>query len=119
MTLQDEETERLFSYGTLQTASVQLAIFGRTLNGRTDTLIGYRVIMTATEDQDFINKTGAVHHRNLQSTAVESDIVDGTVLTLTPKELEQADSYEPTDYERVLVQLKSGVEAWVYINNHP
>lgn len=119
MTLQDEETERLFSYGTLQTAPVQLAIFGRALNGTTDTLIGYQVIMTATEDQDFINKTGALHHRNLQFTGLESDIVEGSVLTLTPKELEQADSYEPTDYERLLVQLKSGLAAWVYINNHP
>ena len=118
MTLQNEESERLFSYGTLQTESVQLAIFGRTLKGSRDTLTNYRVIMSATEDQDFINKTGAVYHRNLQFTGVASDIVEGTVLTITPKELEQADSYEPSDYERLLVQLSSGLKAWVYINSH-
>ena len=118
MTLQDEETENLFSYGTLQTESVQLAIFGRTLLSTPDTLVGYRVIMSATADQDFVKKTGAVHHRNLQFTDIESDTVEGTVLTITPKELQQVDTYEPTDYQRVLVQLKSGLNAWVYINSH-
>jgi hypothetical protein len=117
MTLQHEETENLFSYGTLQTESVQLAIFGRTLAGTPDTLAGYRVIMSATADQDFVNKTGAVYHRNLQFTGVESDIVEGTVLTITPKELQQADTYEPTDYERVSVKLKSGSNAWVYLKS--
>jgi gamma-glutamylcyclotransferase (GGCT)/AIG2-like uncharacterized protein YtfP len=117
MPLQNEETERLFSYGTLQTAPVQLAIFCRTLKGTRDTLSNYRVIMSATKDKDFITKTGAVHHRNLQFTGVESDIVEGTVLTITPKELEQADSYEPIDYERVLIELTSGLEAWVYMNS--
>ena len=116
MTLQNEETERLFSYGTLQTEPVQIAIFGRTLEGTTGTLLRYRVIMSATEDQEFAKKNGAVH-RNLQFTGVESDIVAGTVLTITPKDLEQADSYEPTDYQRVLVQLKSGNKAWVYLNS--
>ena len=119
MTLHDEETENLFSYGTLQNDSVQLAIFGRTLVGTPDTLIGYRVIMSATADQDFVRKTGAVHHRNLQFTGIESDIAEGTVLTITPKELQQADTYEPTDYERLLVQLKSGSKAWVYLNRQP
>jgi hypothetical protein len=102
---------------TLQNESVQLAIFARTLAGTPDTLVGYRVIMSATEDQDFIEKSGAVHHRNLQFTSIESDIVEGTVLTITPKELEQADAYEPNDYERVLVQLNSGLKAWVYIHS--
>ncbi len=116
MTLQDEESENLFSYGTLQNESIQLAIFGRTLAGTPDTLVGYRVIMSATEDQDFVEKSGAVRHRNLEFTGVLSDIVEGTVLTITPKELQQADAYEPNDYERVLVQLNSGSKAWVYLN---
>jgi len=119
MTVQNEETENLFSYGTLQTEAVQLAIFRRTLDGTPDALPGYRVTMTATGDQEFIKKTGALHHRNLQFTGVASDIVEGTVFIITRKELEEADTYEPTDYERVLVQLNSGLKAWVYINSHP
>ena len=115
MPLQDEATEKLFSYGTLQTESVQLAIFNHSLEGTPDTLVGYRVIMSATADQDFIKKSGAVHHRNLQFTGAPSDIVEGTVLTVTPKELDQADTYEPTDYERISVKLNSGTDAWVYL----
>jgi gamma-glutamylcyclotransferase (GGCT)/AIG2-like uncharacterized protein YtfP len=119
MTLQHDQTERLFSYGTLQTEPVQLAIFGRIVEGKKDALPGYRVIMSATADQDFIKKTAAVHHRNLQFTGNESDIVEGIVLTITKIELDQADTYEPTDYERLPVQLKSGSKAWVYINRKP
>lgn len=119
MTLQDEATENLFSYGTLQTEAAQLAIFGRTLKGTPDTLVGYRVIMSATADEDFIKKTGAVQHRNLQFTGVRSDTVEGTVLTVTPKELDQADTYEPTDYERISVKLNSGLDAWVYLKRRP
>ena len=119
MNLQDPETENLFSYGTLQTESVQIAIFGRTLRGTPDTLVGYRVIMSATADQDFVKKSRALHHRNLQFTGVAADVVEGTVLTVTPKELDQADTYEPTDYERVSVKLNSGLDAWVYLNRQP
>ena len=118
MTLQDEEPERLFSYGTLQSEPVQIAIFGRALEGTPDTLLRYQVTMSATEDQEFAKKNGAVH-RNLQFTGNESDIVQGTVLTITRKELQQADGYEPADYQRVLVQLKSGNKAWVYLNRRP
>ncbi len=116
MTVQNEKIEQLFSYGTLQTEPVQLAVFRRPLKGTPDTLPGYKVVMTATEDQEFIKKTGAVQHRSLQFTGIASDIVEGTVLTVTPEELDQSDTYEPADYERVRVKLKSGSDAWVYRN---
>ena len=119
MPCQDERTEKLFSYGTLQTEAVQLAIFGRGLEGKPDMLIEYRVMMSATTDQDFVKKTGAVHHRNLQFTGVASDIVEGTVLTVTRKELDLADTYEPIDYERISVKLNSGSDAWVYLKCQP
>jgi gamma-glutamylcyclotransferase (GGCT)/AIG2-like uncharacterized protein YtfP len=115
MSVEDNQTENLFSYGTLQTETVQLAVFDRTFNGKADALIGYTVTMTATGDQEFVIKTGAVHHRNLQFTGVPSDTVEGTVLTVTRRELQQADAYEPSDYERVRVHLKSGSNAWVYL----
>ena len=116
MTRPHEEIEHLFSYGTLQNEQVQLNIFGRILKGTPDTLLGHRMIMSATVDEEFVRKTGAVHHRNLQLTGIDSDTVEGTVLIVTPNELEQADTYEPTDYRRMLVQLKSGLTAWVYVS---
>jgi hypothetical protein len=116
MSLEEKETENLFSYGTLQTETVQLATFGRRLEGKPDILVGYSPTMIQIEDQNFVAISGSAHHRNLQFTGISSDLVEGTVFTVTRKELEQADAYEPTDYKRVLVQLRSGMNAWVYVN---
>ena len=59
------ETERLFSYGTLQTLSVQLSAFGRKLTGSPDTLAGYRLRMIQIMDQEFVATSGAEYHRTL------------------------------------------------------
>ena len=100
-------TEKLFSYGTLQIEAVQLATFGRRLQGQPDTLVGYRLTTI---------RSGSADHRNLQFTGKASDYVEGMVFDVTRKELEQADAYEPDGYERVSVKLKSGQDAWVYLN---
>ena len=110
------ETERLFSYGTLQTESVQLSTFGRRLDGSPDALLGYRLRMIKIEDQDFVVMSGAEYHRTLEFTGNASDFVEGTVFSVTQQELEQADAYEPDGYKRVRVTLRSGTEAWVYLN---
>lgn len=116
MSLDENTTERLFAYGTLQQEAVQLATFGRMLKGKPDALVGYRLTTIPIEDQDFVAGSGAPHHRNLQFTGNASDLVEGTVFTVHKKELHQADAYEPNDYKRVVVQLRSGIDAWVYLN---
>ena len=108
--------ERLFSYGTLQTESVQLSTFGRKLDGSPDALVGYRLRMIMIADQDFVATSGAEYHRNLEFTGSASDLVEGTVFSVTQQELEQADAYEPDGYKRVQVKLQSGTEAWVYFD---
>ena len=113
----DQQTEYLFSYGTLQSETVQQETFGRTLEGRSDVLVGYRLVMIEIADEDFVAASGTAHHRNLRFTGLSSDFVKGTVLSMTDQELGLADSYEPTGYERVQVQLRSGTTAWVYVNN--
>jgi hypothetical protein len=114
----EQQTERLFSYGTLQSGAVQLATFGRSLHGRPDALVAYSIVTIEIEDQDFVAASGTAYHRNLRFTGVPTDIVEGTVLSLTSYELELADSYEPAGYERIEVQLRSGSMAWVYINSN-
>lgn len=114
----ERQTASLFSYGTLQSKSVQLAIFGRRLDGQPDALVGYSIVMIEIEDQDLFVTSGTPHHRNLRFTGVQSDIVEGTHLSLTKSELDLADSYEPSNYERIQVQLRSGAKAWVYINRN-
>lgn len=112
-----EETERLFTYGTLQAESVQLSTFGRKLKGTADALPGYRLQMIQITDQDFVATSGAEYHRNLEFTGSASDLVDGTVFSITRQQLEQADNYEPDGYKRVRVKLRSGTDAWVYVSN--
>ena len=109
-------TENLFSYGTLRHEDVQLATFGRRLAGRSDALVGYALKVIQVRDRSFAAKNGA-HQRTLQFTGSASDVVEGLALALTRQELEQADEYEPDDYERVRVQLRSGLPAWVYLQS--
>ncbi|HKY44784.1 MAG TPA: gamma-glutamylcyclotransferase family protein [Pyrinomonadaceae bacterium] len=108
--------ENLFTYGTLQIEEVQLATFGRRLEGHADALPGYALKTIEIQDQDFVAKSGTAIHRNLQFTGDSSDFVEGTVYSVTQQELEQTDAYEPDGYKRVLVQLRSGAKAWVYLN---
>ena len=109
-------TENLFTYGTLQQEEVQLATFARRLEGHADALPEYTLKMIEVNDHDFVIKSGTAIHRNLQFTGDASDFVEGTVYSVTQQELEQADAYEPDGYKRVLVQLRSGANAWVYVN---
>ena len=106
--------ELLFSYGTLQREDVQLANFGRRLDGEPDTLIGYRVITTQVRDKNFAAANGATQ-RTVEFTGSASDKVNGTVFAVSGTELEHSDSYEPTCYERVRIKLDSGIAAWVYL----
>lgn len=115
MDVMDQPSEYLFSYGTLQLEEVQLATFGRKLEGSADALPGYRLVMIKMTDEDFVAGSGTADHRSLQYTGNSSDFVEGTALKITQEELEQADAYEPEGYERVEAHLKSGADAWVYI----
>lgn len=111
----DKDSELLFAYGTLQTEPVQLSIFGRRLDGTEDALVGYRLKIIKIDDQDFVATSGTADHRNLEFTGDPSDSVAGTVFRISQAELEQSDAYEPDGYKRVLAQLRSGLNAWVYL----
>ena len=115
MDLEGKEFERLFAYGTLQTEAVQLSLFGRRLDGRADALVEYCLKMVRIEDQEFVKASGTADHRNLEFSGDPNDSVEGTVFAVTRSELELTDAYEPAGYKRTLVQLRSGVNAWVYL----
>jgi hypothetical protein len=105
----------LFSYGTLQQEEVQLATFGRRLEGRTDALPGYATSLLEIKDADVIATSGKTHRLLALPTANAADEVAGVVFKITPEELAAADTYEVSDYKRVAVRLKSGLEAFVYV----
>jgi Gamma-glutamyl cyclotransferase, AIG2-like len=110
-----QATESLFAYGTLQREEVQLANFGRKLEGVMDSLVGYRLVMVTIEDEEFVSTSGGSEHRNLEFTGSSVDVVEGMVFKLTPEELRQADAYEPEGYARVAARSRGGSDVWVYV----
>jgi gamma-glutamylcyclotransferase (GGCT)/AIG2-like uncharacterized protein YtfP len=105
----------LFSYGTLQHKNVQMAHFGRELRGRHDSIPGYRQGLLEITDPDVIATSGKTHHPIVEPSPNPADEVAGTVFEITAQELVAADKYEVADYKRVSVDLKSGLQAWVYV----
>jgi hypothetical protein len=113
----DEATVWLFSYGTLRQRDVQLALFGRGLDGRADVLPGYSVSPLQITDPDVIATSGTALHTIAHETGDPLDEVPGTVFRITEAELAAADAYEVADCKRVIVRLGSGIDAFVYVNS--
>jgi gamma-glutamylcyclotransferase (GGCT)/AIG2-like uncharacterized protein YtfP len=116
MTRDNQHTEHLFSYGTLQLEQVQRETFGRLLEGHADAMTGYAQTMVKIEDPQVVATSGKTHHPIVAYTGNPSDTVAGTVFAITPEELRHADEYEVDAYRRDRVKLASGLSAWVYVN---
>lgn len=108
-------TVRLFSYGTLQLRPVQIANFGRELDGLPDALLGWTLDMVEITDKEVLAESGEKFHPILTPSIDPADRIEGTVFAITPDELVAADTYEVADYKRVEVDLASGTRAWVYV----
>lgn len=106
--------EHLFSYGTLQLDTVQRALFGRTLEGRPDRLIGYRVAALAMRDPAAVAASGVEQHFTLVPDPA-APALDGMLYALTTEEIAAADRYEGADYVRVAATFASGASGWVYV----
>ena len=104
----------LFSYGTLRLPAVQLATFGRLVDGRDDAVPGHRLTWVTITDPHVVATSGSDRHPIMVESAEPDDAVEGRVLEITAAELAAADEYEVDDYARVLVRLRSGAQAWVY-----
>lgn len=107
----------LFSYGTLQDESVQREVFGRTLTGRRATLLGFEEATTQISDPDFVVKSGKSQHAILRCSSDSDARVEGMVFEVSQDELEYTDRYEPIEYTRVLAEIASGGQAWVYVDS--
>lgn len=105
----------LFSYGTLQQAEVQLATFGRLLEGAPDSLVGFRWAMLEMSDPQVIATSGRTHHPIATFSGDPTHRVEGVVFEVSDEELRQADRYETNPaYRRFDTTLASGRQAWVY-----
>ncbi|MDG3009661.1 gamma-glutamylcyclotransferase [Rhodococcus sp. D2-41] len=107
-------TELLFSYGTLQLPEVQLATFGRHLDGRPAAIAGYSSSELVITDLEVIARSGSDRHPVLRPAAPDARIA-GTVYEISATDLAAADDYEVDDYVRVTVRLDTGEQAWVYV----
>ena len=104
----------LFSYGTLQDEALQQRLFGRSLAGTPDTLLGFRMDWLEERDPGAVAASGVVRHPVVHETGNTHDRIPGTLLRLNDAELARADEYEADDYRRVRVTLASGAQAWLY-----
>jgi hypothetical protein len=105
----------LFSYGTLQQENVQLSSFGRRLDGAPDAMPGWRRGEIEITDPEVLRTSGRRFHPIVEPSADPADEVAGMVFRITEAELAAADAYEVSDYKRIQVRLRSGLEAWVYV----
>jgi gamma-glutamylcyclotransferase (GGCT)/AIG2-like uncharacterized protein YtfP len=107
----------LFSYGTLQQDDVQLATFGRLLQGERDELPGFEPSLVRIEDPQLAATMGRTHHANVTFNGRSDSCVSGTVFEITNAELAAADRYEQTAaYKRIAAVLASGKQAWLYVD---
>lgn len=110
-----EATIPLFSYGTLQQDEVQLANYGRVIDGEPDALRGYELAPLLIADPRVVAVSGKAVHMIARPNHDPTARVIGTLLYLTEAELEASDAYEDRSYDRVEVRLESGRVAFVYV----
>jgi hypothetical protein len=105
----------VFSYGTLQQEEVQVATFGRRLQGGPDELPGFEHSSVPISDPAVILASGRTHHANALFTGREGSRLGGMAFEITDAELALADRYEQrAAYVRIAVVLASGRRAWAY-----
>lgn len=94
---------------------MQLATFGRALQGEKDDLAGYERSLVRIKDSEVLAPPGQMCHANVVFNGRNDSRVSGTVYEIADAELAAADQYEAdAEYKRTLIVLASGKEAWVY-----
>jgi gamma-glutamylcyclotransferase (GGCT)/AIG2-like uncharacterized protein YtfP len=105
----------LFSYGTLRQPEVQIANYGRLLDGEPDVLGGYRLVPVEIADPEVVRISGKAIHTIAMASGNPDDRIEGVVFGLSEAELAATDAYETDAYARIEVTLESGRSAWVYV----
>jgi gamma-glutamylcyclotransferase (GGCT)/AIG2-like uncharacterized protein YtfP len=108
-------TASLFAYGTLRQSNVQIATFGRKLEGKPDTLAGYALSPLAISDAYVVRTSELAVHTAAHFTGNPADAVSGITYALTDAELHSADEYEVAVMVRIEVTLGSGARSFVYV----
>lgn len=104
--------EKLFSYGTLRSKEIQRQVFNRILTGTVDQLLDHKLKSLQIEEE-----FGMADYVVVVPSTDSSDTIHGVVFDVSNADLVKADIFESNAYKRVQVKLKSGVVAWIYIEN--
>jgi hypothetical protein len=110
-----EASEYLFSYGTLRDEKVQYAVFGKPVLGQPDAIVGYDLVPIAISSQEAVAISGKAVHTTLVPAKGDAKPIEGVVFHISSSDLAAADRYESAEYKRIKVALRSGIEAWVYV----
>ena len=94
---------------------MQLATYGRLLEGTPDTLTGYRLEPLAITDPEVVRLSGKALHYIACATGDGGDRIPGVIFMLTEAELAATDAYEVDAYARAEVVLDSGIRAFAYV----
>jgi gamma-glutamylcyclotransferase (GGCT)/AIG2-like uncharacterized protein YtfP len=105
----------LFSYGTLRQPEVQRATWGRLIEGRPDSLVGYRLAPLDISSAEVVRLSGKAVHNIARRSGRPEDRIEGVVFELGAEELEATDAYEVDAYSRREVRLESGLVAFAYV----
>jgi len=104
--------EQLFSYGTLRSKEIQRQIFNKVLTGTPDQLLGHKLKSLQIEEE-----FGMADYVVAVPSEDSTDPIHGIAFNISPSDLAKVDIFESNAYKRVQVTLKSGIVAWVYIEN--
>ena len=96
--------EIIVSYGTLRDSAVQKEVIGRTVMTEQDFLKGFR--------KSKIELHGKTYPILINDS--KGEIIEVSILVVTPDELKKIDEYETNAYRRTKIILESGKKAWVY-----
>jgi len=69
------------------------------------------------DDELVIAISGKAEHTVARFTGRRSDVIEGTVFTVSPADIDHADGYETPARQRAAVTLRSGIRAWVYVTS--
>ncbi len=104
--------EKLFSYGTLRSKQIQMQLFNKILPGTADQLLGYKLKSLQIEEE-----FGMADYVVAVPSEDATEIIHGVAFNISPSDLAKVDIFESNAYKRVEVKLKSGIVAWIYVEN--
>jgi gamma-glutamylcyclotransferase (GGCT)/AIG2-like uncharacterized protein YtfP len=102
--MSNADKQKLFIYGTLKDRDIGRALFGGQPHGTSDVLEGFTKTVTDIHGVEYPNIAPQ-----------EGGEVAGEVIEVNDETLKHVDAYETEAYDRRMVTLKSGTQAWAYI----